>query len=250
MGASPGAAVALTRMNAEIDVRHVLPTIRVPTLVIHRTGDRTLKIEEGRLVACGIPGAKFVELPGDDHLPFVGDQDAILGECEEFLTGVRHALEPDRVLATVLVAEVVGANDTNAEALAKHLLTVEREIEWFRGRKIEFNGTRLMATFDGPARAIRAACAIRVSARNHGLESKAALHTGECDMTDHSVVGTAVDIATQLSRNATTGEVLVSSTVKDLVAGSGIVFQPHGVEVFDRVPGEWNVFRVGQGGCV
>jgi pimeloyl-ACP methyl ester carboxylesterase/DNA-binding winged helix-turn-helix (wHTH) protein len=249
MGASPGAAVALTRMNAEIDVRHVLPTVRVPTLVIHRSGDRCLKVEEGRLVANGIPGARFVELPGDDHLPFVGDQDAILGECEEFLTGVRHTLEPDRVLATVLVTQAFDEPSTQSGALGRHWMYVDRELEWFRGVKIESGGNKVFATFDGPARAIRAACAIRESARRLGLTSRAALHTGECDVRDHVVTGIAVDVANQLGDRAMPGQILVSSTVKDLVAGSGIEFATHSVEIFDGVPGEWRVFRVEQGGC-
>ncbi|HEX7774720.1 MAG TPA: alpha/beta fold hydrolase, partial [Pyrinomonadaceae bacterium] len=168
MGASPGAAVALTQMNAEIDVRNVLPTIRVPSLVIHRTDDQCLKVEEGRFVARKIPGAKFVELPGNDHLPFVGDQDAILDEVEEFLTGVRHRVEPDTVLATVLVARMVGIKERVeslgperwSEWLRRLHAHITKEIEWFRGREIDLMENRLLATFDGPARAIRCASAI------------------------------------------------------------------------------------------
>src|SRR4029079_7889780 len=190
MGASPGAAVALTQMNAEIDVRRVLPTIRVPSLVIHRTGDLLLNIDEGRFVADCIPGSKFVELPGDDHLPFVGDQDAILDEVEEFLTGVRHTLEPDTVLATVLFTQLV---DTKAHdhrlgnerwyALLDRLREqVRKEIEWFRGREIDMVGDRPLAIFDGPARAIRGACAITEYASRLGVMIRAGLHTGECEM--------------------------------------------------------------------
>src|SRR5678816_130219 len=162
MGASPGAAVALTQMNAEIDVRNVLPSIRVPSLVIHRTEDQCLKIEEGRFVAERIPGAKFVELPGVDHLPFVGDQDAILDEVEEFLTGVRHEIEPDTVLATVLVARLVGIKENrNWDNLLRRLrVQIGKEINWFRGREIDMVGDRPLAIFDGPARAIRCAVAI------------------------------------------------------------------------------------------
>src|SRR6185295_16598805 len=168
MGASPGGALALTQMNAEIDVRPVLPLIRVPTLVIHRTDDQCLKVEEGRFVADRIPGAKFVEFPGHDHLPFVGDQDAILDEVEEFLTGVRHTLEPDTVLATVLFTQLVDTKE-HAQRLGNErwyaLLDrlreqVRKEIEWFRGREIDMVGDRPLAIFDGPARAIRCACAI------------------------------------------------------------------------------------------
>ncbi|MBC7909768.1 MAG: alpha/beta fold hydrolase, partial [Pyrinomonadaceae bacterium] len=168
MGASPGAALALTKMNADIDVRNVLPSIRVPTLVIHREGDLCLKVEEGRYVASSIPGSKYVELPGVDHLPFVGDQDAILDEVEEFLTGVRHAPEYDRVLATVLFMRIVDSAQQAAhlgerrwrDLLERHQVHVRRELELFKGREIEMVGDGLLATFDGPARAIRCACAI------------------------------------------------------------------------------------------
>src|SRR5919205_3191347 len=168
MGASPGAAVALTQMNAEIDVRNVLPSIRVPSLVIHRSDDQCLKVEEGRFVAQRIPGAKFVELPGNDHLPFVGDQEAILDEVEEFLTGVRHPIEPDTVLATVLVARLVGIKERVqqlgperwAEWWRRLHAHITKEIEWFRGREVDILENRLLAIFDGPARAIRCATAI------------------------------------------------------------------------------------------
>src|SRR4029079_2013728 len=190
MGASPGAAVALTQMNAEIDVRQVLPTIRVPSLVIHRTDDMTLKVEEGRFVAAQIPGSKYVELPGNDHLPFVGDQDAILDEVEEFLTGVRHTLEPDTVLATVLFTQIVDSKE-HAKRLGNErwytLLDrlreqVRKEIEWFRGREIDMVGDRPLAIFDGPARAIRCALAISEYASRLGVMMRAGLHTGECEM--------------------------------------------------------------------
>ena len=227
MGASPGAAVALTQMNAEIDVRNVLPSIRVPSLIIHRTDDQCLKLEEGRFVAERIPGAKFVELPGNDHLPFVGDQDAILDEMEEFLTGVRHTLEPDTVLATVLFTRIAGINDQlrkgNWEELLRRLRThIGKEIEWFRGREIDMIGDRPLAIFDGPARAIRCALAITEYASRLGVETRAGLHTGECEIVDGKVAGVAAEVGVCVANEATAGEVLVSSTVKDLVAGSGI----------------------------
>lgn len=251
MGASPGAALALTRMNAQIDIRPILPTIQVPTLVIHRSGDQCLKVEEGRYLADNIPGAKFVELPGIDHLPFVGDQEAILEEIEMFLTGVRHSAEVDRVLATVLVARAVGsAADTERlndarwrEQLDRHQAHVKREIEMFKGRPAEIIGDRVVATFDGPARAIRAACAIRDSARRLGIKLQTGLHTGECDMLEERVGGVAVELALQVAAQAAVGEVLVSSTVKDLVAGSGIRFGERGAATLGTL-GEWRLFAV------
>ena len=257
MGASPGAALALTRMNAEIDVRHVLPTIRVPALIIHRSGDICLKVEEGRYVAQNIPGARFVELAGVDHLPFVGNQDEILYQVEEFLTGVRHAPEPDRVLATVLFARTIGPASGAAapsetrwlELLDRYHAQVRKEVEWFRGRAVEIASGGFLATFDGPARAIRTACAIREAAIRLGVETRAGLHTGECDITDQRVTGMAVDIGAQVVERAEPGEVLVSRTVKDLVAGSGIAFEDRGEHVLQGVAGEWRLFSVARGAC-
>ncbi len=251
MGASPGAAVALTQMNAEIDVRNVLASIRVPSLVIHRTDDQCLKVEEGRFVAERIPGAKFVEFPGNDHLPFVGDQDAILDEMEEFLTGVRHPLEPDTVLATVLFTRIVGAKE-HAERLGQErwddLLRrlhshITKEIEWFRGREIDMFGDRPLAIFDGPARAIRCASAITEYASRLGVEMRSGLHTGECEIVDGEVSGVAAQIGVCVANEAKAGEVLVSRTVKDLVAGSGINFEDRGVRTLPEC-GEWRLFAV------
>ncbi|MDQ3753763.1 MAG: adenylate/guanylate cyclase domain-containing protein [Acidobacteriota bacterium] len=256
MGASPGAAVALTKMNAEIDVRHVLPSIRVPTLVLHRAGDECLKVEEGRYVASLIPGAKYVEQPGVDHLPFVGDQDAILDEVEEFLTGVRHTHEPDRVLATVLCARIVDSPQRAAEMGAerwRELLTrlrahIRQEIEWFRGRESDMEGTGPLATFDGPARAIRCACAISEYAARLGVEVHASLHTGECDiLKGNGVGGLAVRIGAAVRDQAGAGEVWVSSTVKDLVAGAGIEFTDRGAHALEGAPGQWRLFKVERG---
>ena len=245
MGASPGAAVALTQMNAEIDVRRVLPTIRVPSLVIHRTGDLLLNIDEGRFVADCIPGSKFVELPGDDHLPFVGDQDAILDEVEEFLTGVRHSLEPDTVLATVLFTRIVSAKDNrNWDNLLRSLrVQIGKEINWFRGREIDMVGDRPLAIFDGPARAIRCAMAIVEYASRLGVEMRVGLHTGECEIVDGKVQGMATQVGACVANEAQSGEVLVSRTVKDLVAGSGIAFEDRGVHSLPGV-GEWRLFEV------
>ncbi len=263
MGASPGAALALTQMNAEIDVRHVLPSVHVPTLVIHRTGDQCLKVEEGRYVAEHIPNAKYVELPGDDHLPFVGDQDAILDEVEEFLTGVRQTQERDTVLATVLSTQIIDSNE-HAQRLGNErwyaLLNrlreqVRKEVEWFRGRGIDMVGDRPLAIFDGPARAIRCACAITESASRLGVLMRAGLHTGECEMESFSgevpsgvkVRGIAPLVGAQVANRAAAREVLVSSTVKDLVAGSGIEFADKGVHTFADLPGDWRLFAVERG---
>jgi pimeloyl-ACP methyl ester carboxylesterase/DNA-binding winged helix-turn-helix (wHTH) protein len=255
MGASPGAALALTQMNAEIDVRQVLPSIRVPTLVIHRSEDQCLKVEEGRYVAERIPGARYVELPGRDHLPFVGDQNAILDEVEEFLTGVRHSLEPDRVLATVLFAHIVDSKkqaerlgQRGWESLISRLHShVRKEIEWFRGRDIDLVGDRPLAIFDGPARAIRCASAISEHAARLGVNMRAGLHTGECDMVDGRVGGIAAEIGAEVAKHAAPDEVLVSSTVKDLVAGSGIRFEDRGAHQLAGVPGDWRLFAVERG---
>jgi pimeloyl-ACP methyl ester carboxylesterase/DNA-binding winged helix-turn-helix (wHTH) protein len=258
MGASPGAALALTKMNADIDVRHVLPSIRVPTLVIHREGDLCLKVEEGRYVAEHIPGSKYVELPGVDHLPFVGDQDALLDEVEEFLTGVRHAPEYDRVLATVLFTQIVDSAAQAAQVgerrwrdtLERHQAHVRRELELFKGREIEMVGDGLLATFDGPARAIRCACAISDSAARLGIRVRAGLHTGECDVMEDKVGGIAVETGAAVAARASVGEVLVSNTVKDLVAGSGIRFEERGLHTLEDIPGEWRLFAVERGVCV
>lgn len=267
MGASPGAALALTQMNAEIDVRQVLPSVHVPTLVIHRTGDQCLKVEEGRYVAEHIPNAKYVELPGQDHLPFVGDQDAILDEVEEFLTGVRHTQDRDTVLATVLSTQIIDSKEHADRlgndrwyALVERLRgQVRKEVEWFRGREIDMVGERPLAIFDGPARAIRCACAITEYASRLGVMMRAGLHTGECEMvglpgevpggvpTGVKVSGIAPLVGCQVANRAAAREVLVSSTVKDLVAGSGIEFADKGVHKLADVPGDWRLFAVERG---
>jgi pimeloyl-ACP methyl ester carboxylesterase len=207
MSASPGAALALTRMNGDIDVRPALETIAVPTLVVHRTGDRSLPVEGARYLADRIRGARLAELPGDDHLPFVGDQDAILDEIEEFLTGVRRGVETDRVLATVLFTDIVGSTDRAVQLgdrawrdlLDSHHLAVRRELDRWRGTEVDTVGDGFLATFDGPARAIRCACAIRDSVRRLGLEVRAGLHTGECEVQGDTVAGIAVHIGARVS---------------------------------------------------
>ena len=252
MSASPGAALALTRMNGDIDVRPALETIAVPTLVVHRTGDRSLPVEGARYLADRIRGATLAELPGDDHLPFVGDQDAILDEIEEFLTGVRRSVETDRVLATVLFTDIVGSTKRAVQLgdrewrdlLDSHHRAVRRELDRWRGTEVDTAGDGFLATFDGPARAIRCACAIRDAVRGLGLEIRAGLHTGECEVHGETVAGIAVHIGARVAALAGPGEVLVSSTVKDLVAGSGIEFDEHGEYELKGVPGRWRLYSV------
>lgn len=228
--ASPAAAVALTKMNAEIDVQHVLPTITVPVLVLHRRGDRAVPAAAGKLVAERVPGARYVELAGDDHLPFVGDQDAIIDEIQRFLTGERRATDSDRVLVTVLRTDLVDAAGAAArlgdrgwhDALAELDTLARGEISQHRGREIEGHAGEIFATFDGPARAVRCASAIVAVGRRLGLPLRAALHTGECTVIGDDVSGVAVEVAARALGSAGPGDVVVSSTVRDLVAGSGI----------------------------
>jgi class 3 adenylate cyclase len=248
--ASPGAAVALNRMNTQIDTRAILPTISVPTLVLHRAEDLNVKVEEARWIAQQIPGARYVELPGDDHLVWTGDADELLDEVEEFLTGVRRGPEPDRLLATVLFTDIVGSTERVSELgdrrwrelLEQHHRLVRAELERFRGREIDTAGDGFLATFDGPARAIRCACAIRDSVLSLGIEIRAGLHTGECEVVAEKVAGIAVHTAARVNGLARPSEVLVSRTVKDLVAGSGIEFAERGEHALKGVPGSWRLY--------
>jgi pimeloyl-ACP methyl ester carboxylesterase/DNA-binding winged helix-turn-helix (wHTH) protein/class 3 adenylate cyclase len=250
MGASPGAAVALTKMNAEIDVRDVLPLVRVPTLVIHRSGDLCLKVEEGRFVASQIPACKYVELGGIDHLPFVGNQAEILDEIEEFLTGMRHSEEYDRVLATVMHMKIVDPERHALEItdwdafLQRSGVFVRRQIELFKGREVAFDENGLLAVFDGPARAIRCAMAINDSARRLNINVKTGLHTGECEVRGDEYGGVAVELAQKIAAEAALGEILASRTVKDLVAGSGLNFTENSVKTFPEIAGDWRIFTV------
>ena len=249
--ASPGAAVAVMRMNAEIDVRHVLPAVRVPTLVLHRKGDRLTDIEQARYLARSIARARLVELAGDDHSAWVGDTDAIFDGVEEFLTGVRQTAEPDRVLATVLFTDIVQATERAAalgdhewrQLLARHHTLVRRELSRFRGREVDTAGDGFLAAFDGPARAVRCAHAVTRLLRDQlGIDVRAGLHTGECERLEEKLAGLAVHIGARVAALAGPGEVLVSNTVKDLVAGSGLRFEDRGDHVLKGVPGRWRVF--------
>jgi pimeloyl-ACP methyl ester carboxylesterase len=250
--ASPGAATALIRMNADIDARHVLDAIRVPTLVLHRRDDQAFKVEQGRYIAERVPGAKYVELPGADHIPMAGDTDRLVDEIEEFLTGVRHGAEHNRVLATVLFTDVVKSTEHAAtlgdrrwrELLERHHAMVRRELAVFRGREIDTAGDGFLAAFDGPARAIRAARTITDKVKLMGLEVRAGLHTGECEMIGDKLSGIAVHIGARVAGLADAGEVLVSSTVKDLVAGSGLRFRERGAHELKGVPGPWQLYSL------
>jgi class 3 adenylate cyclase len=250
-GTSPAGAEALIRLYTEIDARHVLPTITAPTLVVHRRGDRMVPIATARALAAGIAGAKLVELRGRDHVPFA-DPDQILDEVEEFLTGHRTARAPDRMLATVMFTDIV---DSTARAAAlgdrdwralveRHDELMRREIADHRGRPIKTLGDGFLATFDGPARAIQCASSARDAIRELGLEIRAGLHTGEVEVMNGDIGGIAVNIGARVGAVAAAGEVLVSRTVADLVAGSGIEFEDRGTHPLKGVPGEWQLYAV------
>ena len=253
LGASPAAATALMRMNSQINISDIVSTIRVPTLVIHRTEDATINVEGGRYLAEHIPGARYIELPGKDHLPWVGDNAMeIADDIEEFLTGARAPVTVDRVLATVLFTDIVGSTEKAAalgdrrwrDLLDNHHATIRRNLARFRGREVKTTGDGFLATFDGPARGVRCACAIAEEIKPLGIEVRAGLHTGECEMTDDDVGGIAVHIGARVAALAGAGEVLVSSTVKDLVAGSGLRFGDRGSQSLKGVPGDWRIFAV------
>jgi class 3 adenylate cyclase len=255
--ASPGAWTALNLMNMEIDVRPVLPAIRVPTLVLNRADEAATLRDGSRFMARHIPGARHVEFPGTDHAPFSGDVDSYVGELQRFLneTWAERAweeTEPDRVLATVLFTDIVGSTAKAAELgdarwrelLSQHHALIRRQLVRFRGTELDTAGDGFFASFDGPARAIRCACAITEAVKELGLEVRAGLHTGECERLNGKVGGIAVHIGARVAKEARPGEVLVSSTVRDLVAGSGLQFDDRGAAELKGVPGEWRLFSV------
>lgn len=237
LGASPSAVVALMRMNSEIDIRPILPSIRVPTFIIHRQGDVRVNVEAGRFMARQIPNAKYLELPGSDHTLWTGETERILDAVEEFLTGSRSAIESDRVLATVLFTDIVNSTKRAEtigdrawhDVLDRHNALVRREISRHRGHEVRTMGDGFLATFDGPARSIRCALAINEGVEALGLQVRAGLHTGEIDMADNDLSGIAVHIASRVATMAKPGQVLVSNTVRDLVAGSNIRFHDEGI---------------------
>jgi class 3 adenylate cyclase len=249
---SPGSALAYLRMQAEVDTRGILPAIRVPTLVLQRRDDVYRDPGNSRFLADRIPGATYVELPGREHLIFLGDLDAVVGEIEEFLTGVRRDPASNRVLATLLFTDIVASTHRAAalgderwrKLLEAHRTVIRREIERFRGREVATAGDGFLATFDGPARAVRCALAARDAVRTIDLEIRAGVHTGEIELAADDVSGIAVHVAARIGAEAQGGEVLVSATVKDLVAGSGLRFEDRGSRPLKGVPEHWRLFAV------
>jgi pimeloyl-ACP methyl ester carboxylesterase len=252
LGASPAMYIALMKTNGATDVRSVLPTISVPTLVLHRTEDAVSDVRSGRYMAEHIPGARYIELPGRDHWPWVGDAEAALGEIQQFITGVRPPPPADRFLATVLFTDIVDSTvradelgDRRwSELLDTHDGLSKRELARYGGKWIKSTGDGMLATFDGPGRAIAAAVALLQDARDLGFEIRAGLHTGEIAMRGEDIVGMAVNIAARVSALAAPHEVLVTSTIRDLVAGSGVRFEDRGIGQLKGVPGEWRLLAV------
>lgn len=252
LSASPSAVINIFRMNAAIDVRDILPTVRIPTLVLHRLGDRPINIEQGRYLAEHIPGAEFVELSGDDHLWWVGDSEAIVNKIQTFLTGEQPPIDIDRVLATVLFTDIVDSTKQAAEMgdsrwkdlLDTHNAVMHKEIGRFRGRAVRSTGDGYLAVFDGPGRAIRCGAAVSRELRQLGIEIRTGVHTGEIDLMGEDVGGIAVNIAARVLAEASNNEVWVSRTVKDLVVGSGFEFTEKGTHSLKGVPGEWGLFSV------
>ena len=256
LSVSPGAAAAYVRLNLDVDVCDLLPVIRVPTLVMHRRDGGGWDFRSGRYLADHVPGARFVVLPGADFAPSLGDQERLFSELESFLgdvlAGKKLESEPDRVLATVLFTDIVGATARAAELgdhawrelLERHHETVRTQLGRFRGKEVDTAGDGFFASFDGPARAIACAGAIVETMPELGLEVRAGLHTGECELIDGKVAGIAVHTGARVASSAQPGEVLVSSTVKDLVAGSGITFQDRGLHELKGIPGAWHLYAV------
>ncbi|MGZ4387771.1 MAG: adenylate/guanylate cyclase domain-containing protein [Gaiellaceae bacterium] len=253
---TPGARLELERMNREIDVRHVLPSIRVPTLVLNRVGDHPSNVGGSRYLAGHIPGARHVELDGADHAPSAGDAEPVLQEMQAFLENAWRGADDvdthESVLATVLFTDIIGSTEKMTalgdrgwrELLQAHHATVRRELMRYRGVEMDTAGDGFFARFDGPARAIRCATSITEQVRQLGLEVRAGLHTGECELADGKVAGIAVSIGARVAAEAAPGEVLVSGTVRDLVAGSGFEFEDRGARALKGVPGEWRIFAV------
>jgi pimeloyl-ACP methyl ester carboxylesterase len=253
LGASPGAAKKIMQLNSQIDITDILPSVNVPTLVIHRKDDANVNVEGGRILAERISNAKYVELPGVDHLPMVGENpDRIIDEMAQFLTGEWGPVETECVLATVLFTDIADSTKRAADLgdqrwrdlLENHHNRVRGELGHFRGKEIDTAGDGFFATFDGPARGIRCACAIRDSVSSLGINLRAGLHTGECELMGDKVSGLAVHIGARVMEKSDPGEVFVSSTVKDLVAGSGLQFNDRGKHTLKGIPGEWRLFLV------
>ena len=249
---SPGQLRRALEMNADMDVRPVLGSIKVPTLVLHRQDNKAVPVENARYLASHVPGAKLVELEGADHLPFTGDVESLVGEVEEFLTGTRGSVGDERVLATILFTDIVDSTRRASELgdrrwrelLDTYDDVVRRQLERFRGRPVKATGDGHLATFDGPARAIHCTRSIAVQTARLGLQLRAGIHTGECEMRGDDVGGIAVHVASRILGVAAPGEVMVSSTVRDLVVGSGIRFEDRGSHVLRGVPEPWRLLCV------
>lgn len=247
---SPGSARVLMQMGAEVDWVDFLPAVRVPTLVLHRSGDRVVPVSEGRKLATGIAGSTFVELPGDDHLMWAGDQDGPIAKIQEFLTGSKPIVELDRILTTIMFTDIVGSTGEAArlgdqrwrQVREEHDRIVRRLLDEYRGREMGTAGDSFLAIFDGPARGIKCAAAIGKELASLGVSIRTGLHTGECELVDEGIGGLAVNIAARVSALADSGEILVSSTVKDLVAGADIEFADRGTAALKGVPGEWRLY--------
>jgi class 3 adenylate cyclase len=253
LAASPSTIRRIMKLIGEFDVRDVLPSIRVPTLVMHRAGDSFIKVDHSRYIASKIPGARYVELEGDENMFSLGDWESLVGEVEEFLTGTRHEREPDRMLATVLFTDICDSTRRAAEMgdrgwrflLERHDALFRQALDRHRGREVKRTGDGFLATFDGPARAIRCAASLAEAMGSLGLQIRAGLHTGELEVMDGDLGGLAVHIASRVMGAAQPNEVLVSGTVKDLVVGSGIDFEDRGERELRGVPGEWRLYAVG-----
>jgi pimeloyl-ACP methyl ester carboxylesterase len=254
LGVSPTAGIDILKMFRDADVRHVLPVIHVPTLVLQRAGDSVTVVEEGRYLSNHIPEAKYVELPGTDHLVWWEDPESVLEEIEEFLTGKRGVIQHDRMLATIMFTDIVGSTERAVkmgdrrwrDLLNTHNALIRQEIARFRGCEVQPTGDGFLATFDGPARAIHCACAIRDLVKRLGIEIRAGLHTGECEIKGEYVGGIAAHIAARVMGRAGDSEVWVSGTLKDLVVGSGFQFSDRGKYKLKGVPDEWRLFTVEQ----
>jgi pimeloyl-ACP methyl ester carboxylesterase len=251
-GTSPAGAVALMDLYRELDVRAILSAVDVPTLVLHRAGDRMVPVAQGHYLAEAIAGARYVELAGDDHLPFAGDLDAVLEEVEEFLVGSRGAVESERALATILFTDIVSSTEKAAalgdrgwrQLLERHDAAVRHQLALHRGREVKTMGDGFLATFDGPGRAIRCARAVQEEVAGLGIDVRAGIHTGEVELIGDDVGGMAVNIGARIGALADAGEVLVSSTVRELVVGSGLEFADRGVQTLRGAPGEWRLFAI------
>ncbi len=250
--ASPRAAMKISRLNSLIDIREVLPTVQAPTLVLCRQGDQWAKIEEARYLAEHIPGARLVELPGADHLPWWGGQDEVVGEIQEFVTGTREGAPADRVLLTILMTDIVASTEKASslgdqrwkELLQQHDTTVRRQVSKYEGQEINTTGDGFILAFTGPTRAIQCAKTIRRELQSLELEVRAGLHTGECERRGGDLSGIAVHIAARILDSASESDILVSNTVKDLVVGSGLEFAEYETRSLKGIPGQWPLFRV------